>query len=85
MSSDEDDWYIDTFTIQFGLQLETAQSRQSYVQDEATRDGRELVLQQLGCSCERLDAQPDRTKQGAQRVEHERIIIDNEYSRLCRS
>ena len=27
-------------------------------------------MQQLGCGCERLNAQPDRTKQAAQRAEH---------------
>jgi hypothetical protein len=51
---------------------------------EAARDGRERMLQQLGCGCERLDAQPDGTKQAAQPAEHERIIVDNEYDRLFR-
>src|SRR6516165_10802945 len=46
------------------------------------RDGRERMLQQLGCGCERLDAQPDGTKQAAQPAEHERIIVDNEYDWL---
>jgi hypothetical protein len=43
------------------------------------------MLQQLGCGCERLNAQPDRTKQAAQPAEQERIIVDNEYDRFFRS
>jgi hypothetical protein len=43
------------------------------------------MLQQLGCGRERLDPQPDRTKQAAQPAEHERIIVDDEYDRLFRS
>jgi hypothetical protein len=43
------------------------------------------MLQKFGCGCERLNAQPDRTKQAAQRAVRERIIVDNEYYRLFRS
>jgi hypothetical protein len=43
------------------------------------------MLQKFGCRCKRLNAQPDRTKQAAQRAVRERIIVDNEYYRLFRS
>jgi hypothetical protein len=43
------------------------------------------MLQQFGCGCERLDAQPDRTEQAAQSAARERIIVDDEYDRLLRS
>jgi hypothetical protein len=85
VSGNEDDRHFDAQPAKLGLQIETAQPRQSDVQDQAARHGWQLMLQKLGCGRECLDAQVDRAKQHAQRTEHERIIVDDVYDRLFRS
>src|SRR5262249_24894351 len=79
VSSDEDHGDVDAPAAELGLQIEAAQSRQSDVQYEAARNGRKVMLQKFGCGRKCLAPQVDRTKQHAQRAEHEWIVVHDVY------
>src|SRR5215470_2213655 len=62
VAGDKNDWNVD---LHFGLQFEPAQSRQSDIQNEATRLIRYLALKEFLCRPEGLTFQVNRFKEGS--------------------
>ena len=53
---------------ELGLEIETAQARQPYVEHEAARRVRQLALEEFRGRAEQLDPQADRAQQAPQRL-----------------
>ena len=85
MTGHENDRNVDARLGEFGLELETAHSRQSDVEHQATCCRGELALQQFRRRTEHLHLQADRPEQAAERLAHHRIVVDDIDDRLVRT
>jgi Outer membrane efflux protein len=82
MTGDEDDGDRDAGLGQLTLEIEAAQSRQSHIQNEASRRVRTLAAQEFLGGRERLHAETDRSDETPERVANRPVVIDDEHHGL---
>src|SRR5437763_13731553 len=75
----EYDRSMDVRLGELGLEVESAEPRQSDIEHEAACHIGKLAAQQVRGRTERLDLEADRSKQAAQRLAHGFIVVNDEY------
>ncbi len=82
MPCHEDDGNVNVCFGQFGLEVETAQSRQSDVEHQTAEHVGKMALQQFGGRPEHFDLVPDGPEQASERLAQGFIVINNKDDRL---
>src|SRR4030095_9753413 len=78
----EDDGDTDVSSDQLCLQVQSAESRQPYIQDHAVRAISELPFKKVVRRCEGFGFEADRTQQVLQRAAHGGVVLNDKHAAL---
>jgi len=85
MAGHEHDWNSNIRLRQLGLEVETAQPRQSDVEHQTTGNIWTPALEELRSRFECLDPQPYGMEEPGERLAHRRVVVHYEDDRLVRA
>ena len=85
LAADEDRGLLHSGGSQQVMQLETAQPRQVHVEDQASRDGQRLALEQIAGGGERLHGVARRREEPRERAPHGIVVVHQQQDRRLRS
>ena len=85
MSRNKHDWNSNIRLRQLGLEVETAQPRQSDVEHQTTGNIWTPALEELRSRFECLDPQPYGMEEPGERLAHRRVVVHYEDDRLVRA
>jgi len=80
MAGDKHNWQRTVASRELLLQIQTGETGQLDIENQAPEAFARQALQELVCRSEQLDVVSTRSKQATEALPHRRIIIDNKHS-----